>query len=150
MSNLKDDYHTLYRRVVKKGIVNLGFGVALVFTPPLPAETARSTILEPYLHVGGLIFIVLGLLILIGVFKAKQSYRFARLAITASAVYSAVWLVALFASVMDGNTRSMAVLILWAYWLENQFEIITDPGWGAIEFIKRSVSEAREDGRVIK
>lgn len=142
MISLKKLHPYLYARVRLKAFVNILLGIAIIFPEYLPkgltTHTANSSQLNYILplRVWGIIFVAIGILILWGLRKRNNEYLLARRFLEVSLLYSFFWFVVLVATTILGYPRTASVMILWGYWVYNQFLIIRDPGWKALAVIK--------------
>lgn len=137
MPDLKQDHPPLYRRVRKKFIVHVLIGLSLIFASPTYTPNAQGSIMEVLasLHVHGMIFLLIGLMIGLGLYYKKHTYEVTRLGMSIATGYSTMWLLSLLFN-LTRQPGSLAVIILWAYWVSNLFEITTDPSWNTIEIVR--------------
>lgn len=139
--SLKQLHPYLYARVRLKATVNILLGLSLIFSTHLPSaintRTAQASQLDYILpfEVWGAIFLVLGIGILIGLRENDINYRWTRRFLSASFIYSFFWLVVLVLTIIAGYPRTASVMILWGYWVYNQFLIIRDPSWAALKIV---------------
>lgn len=151
MSDLKTDHEYLYKRVRLKAILHIILGIVLIVFPTDTSQQngAVSTV-QSYvgnaLSIFGVIYLVVGIMIAIGLFKSRGNYRWARGAMTVACVYNTLWLFLLLAIFWQHSTRSIAyITALYGYLAYNLWYVRNDPGWKAIEFVKE-LREGAEDG----
>lgn len=149
INNLKYDHPALYQRVRTKAIVHVVLGVALLLSPPINTANASTTSLVTTLGLRfwGFVFLGIGILITLGLFKSRQNYRLARLSLAVATGHAMMWLLALALPVASNwPSQGMAVLVLWGYLTYNLFHIVSDPGWTTIDILK-SVDLEDHNGR---
>lgn len=147
--NLKQLHPYLNARVRLKGTVNILLGLSLLLSDHLPGglstSTAQSSLLGEFISfdVWGSIFLILGLGIMYGIHRGREGFPLTRWFLRMSLLYSFFWFVVLILTVITGETRTSAVMILWGYWVWNQWLVSTDPGWGALPIIKKAIENGR-------
>lgn len=144
MPDLKVDHPHLYRRVRTKAIVHLAIGLDLLLYPGRTPSLVEAPVISQLfsLTVLGALFVILGIAIVIGLFRKEETYLFARYAIWVSAFYCLLWAIAL-AYLAISTPRTVPIAILWCYWVNNLFVVARDPGWNAIAVVK-SIKEKYE------
>lgn len=142
MIGLKALHPILYARVRLKAIVNILLGLALIFPEFLPkgldtkaASSSQLNYVLP-LTVWGLFFLIIGLGIVVGLKVKTRDYKLARRFLFISFFYSLFWLLVLIGTTILGYPRTASIMILWGYWVYNQFLIMRDPGWKALQIIR--------------
>lgn len=152
MSDLKTDHEYLYKRVRLKAILHIVLGLILVL---FPYDQARNTgavsTVQSYVGQGltifGGIYLIVGVLIAIGLYKSRNNYRWARAAMTVACIFNTLWFMLLFAIFFENTTRSIAyITALYGYLAYNLWYVRNDPGWKAIEFVKE-IREGADNGR---
>lgn len=152
MSNLKTDHEYLYKRVRLKAILHVILGLILVIFPyDQTTNSGAVSTVQSYVGQGltyfGIVYLIIGLLIAIGLFKAKSNYRWARAAMTIACVFNTCWFLLLVLILLSNTTRSIAyITTLYGYLAYNLWYVRNDPGWRAIEFVKE-IREGVDDGR---
>ena len=143
MPSLKQDHLELYRRVRLKGILHLILGMLLVLFPNDPADQSGAVssvqhFIGQALTLFGFIYLFFGVIIIVGLFRARATYRFLRAALTAACIFNTIWLLLLITIVVQKPTRGIAyITAIYAYLVYNMWYIRYDSGWGAIAFLNK-------------
>lgn len=145
MTGLKTLHPYLYRRVFIKGILFGALGVTQIFSPylnnllhiePSPNSTGIPTLYT------GLVFLIIGFMILRNVAQKTERYKRARKWLYAAAVYALFWEFVLLMLVITQNISTSSLFVLWSYLTYNIFLVARDTGWEGAELVK----EIRENG----
>lgn len=136
-SNLKEDHEYLYKRVRLKAIVHLTFGSILLFFPAQAPSLAHTPILS-YLGVPvvGTIYLLVGLMIVVGLYYPKHDYRIVKGAMLFAASFNTLIFFSLFAVFFQSKTTAFFMAI-YGYLTYNVWYVANDPGWRAILLVKR-------------
>ena len=151
---LKIDHLYLYKRFRLKAWLHIALGLCLLLFPldPTPGRSdgAVSTVQQ---HIGNLltvfgwIYLAIGIMLTIGVYVSRHNYRFGRFTMFIATLYNSIWLVILFVILAQRPSRSIAyITVLYAYMVYNHWIVWRDPGWKAIQFVKKITAEERSNG----
>ena len=155
MPDLRQDHSYLYKRVRLKMILHTALGLVLLLLPSSvpgqsqPQTTGVNTIVSHTLTYFGAVYLLIGLLLGIGLFRPGKTYRFLRGALTFAALYNTMWLLIIIAiAVQTHLNRSIAYIgVIYGYLTYNLWYVRNDPGWRAIEVVKEFRKEARDEER---
>lgn len=141
--SLKEDHSYLYKRVRLKVIVHFTFGTILLFFPAQAPSLGRTPILN-FFGVGaiGAFYLAIGLLIAIGLYRAKRDYSLARTGMYIAAAFNTMIFFSLFAVFFQSKTTAFFMAI-YGYLTYNVWYVARDPGWRAIEIAKGIIEDAR-------
>ena len=145
MPNLKTDHLYLYKRFRLKAWLHIALGLTLLIFPlDRTPSTHQGSLSTVQLHVGNLltvfgwIYLIIGVLLTIGVYLSRHNYSFGRFTMLIAVIYNSLWLVLLSLILIQHPTRSIAYFtVLYAYMVYNHWIVWRDPGWRAIQFIKK-------------
>lgn len=144
MTNLRTDHPYLYRRVRLKAIVHTLLGFILIF---IPAEASSRSKLEFIQWFGlmnlGIIYLVIGMIIILGLFRPNDTYAIARLGIKLSFIYNLLIFIGLCTVFFQNNTTA-SFIVLYGYLTHNIFHVLSDPGWKAISLVKKMTDEIED------
>lgn len=152
MANLKVDHPYLYKRVRLKAILHIALGATLIFLPDTAptsqGEGEVSQAVTRILTYFGLTYLLIGILLTIGVFRARQNYSFAQKVLLIASIYNTTFLGLIIAILIDKPNRSTAyIAALYAYLVYNMWLITRDPAWRAVELLKGHNNGSRATGR---
>lgn len=138
MPTLKKDHPVLYQRLKAHAVVHALLGLGLIFSPPIPVPRARATGLNGVAPLAffGFIFLIIGIMIFIAMFKSKKNYQSTRRWLMIATIYSGIWWVSLIASLFTSGRAGMGITVVWGYWTYDILKTIRDPAWKAIKIIK--------------
>lgn len=142
--SLKEEHGYLYKRVRLKVLVHLTFGTILLFFPAQAPSLSRTPVLDLFgVHLIGLFYMVIGLMIAYGLLRAKHNYTLARTGMYIAAAFNTIIFFSLFAVFFQSKTTAFFMAI-YGYFTYNVWYVARDPGWRAIELVKEMVGDARD------
>lgn len=142
---LRGEYPLLFANIMAIAGVLLALGFLLIFTPPLPSASARSSILQLILplRTWGIIFLLNAVWIILGlIFDA--GYKILRLGLVVAVGIITSWTLSLLYAALNGNIRNLSAVILWAYLNYNLFKAVTDKGFSIVSLVK-TINKREED-----
>lgn len=133
-SDLKELHPYLYRRVRLKGWLFSLLGLSSIFHTQLDAlfHTERNNAPGISMLITGVIFLVIGVGILIGLYAGKHTWSLSRYFLIASAIYAIFWEFILVQLLITKHISTVSVFLLWGYLTTNLCLIATDSAWGGV------------------
>lgn len=140
MPVLKQEHPELYKSLIVKAVVHIAYGSALLFLPsnePRQVVPPIVQIVNNWLDAFGLMYFVIGILLVIGLYLSRNTYSFARAAITIAAVYSVAWCLIFIVIFANDPSRSIAFISVgFFYFTYRLIKVRRDPGWKAIDIVR--------------
>lgn len=152
MHTLKTDHLYLYKRVLVKAVVHMLFGLILLYFPAQAPSLSYTPLLALLgVNIIGACFLLIGLVLLIGIFKPEKNYKLAKIGMWCAALFNISIFISLFAVLFQSRTTA-CLLVIYGYMTYNIYNLAKDPGWRAIQLIKNikqdatDIRQARTDG----
>ena len=140
-SELKTLHPYLYKRVRLKGILFTALGLSSIFHTFLDHlfHTVRNTAggINPVYT--GLIFVILGVGILYGLYTGKDRYKLSRIFLYGSFIYAVFWEFVLILLAFTQHISTLSIFILWGYLTYNLFILSSDSAWAGAEIVKEVI-----------
>lgn len=141
MSNLHTDHPYLYRRVKLKSIVHIAMGLTLLLIPTQATSISHIPVISFLgLSTIGIMYVILGIIIAVGLFKPNHSYRTARIGMNMAAYFNLFVFILLLSVFLRSKTTAFFI-IMYGYFTYNLFYVMKDPGWKAIQIVKQIVKD---------
>lgn len=145
-NNLKTEQPHLWQRVISIILGFIAIGTPLLFAPLAQTPNANQSILQYLLPLRyhGMIFITLGLVLWVGVYKAADNYKFLRGGLAVALGYTIMWLLSLIWGAFHQQLSSFAIASLWSVFTFLVYNTLKDPGF----MISNLIREVRKHHNV--